>query len=198
VKLFRIHAARHYHRAAVSIRLFRSASFDAAPGVGIFRPRGRSGKGSIGDTAGRAYWPRFEAAAQARGIRSCLGLPLVADGKPVGVLNLYGRGVAAFGPDQVHRAEKLAENASGALSLMLRLASYSELTDQLRSSLTSRAVIYQALGVIMAQERCTQAKAFEMLRGASQNSNVKLRDIASAIVTSVSGEPPQPHAFEEG
>ena len=53
---------------------------------------------SIGDTAGRAYWPRFEAAAQARGIRSCLGLPLVADGKPVGALNLYARGVAAFGP----------------------------------------------------------------------------------------------------
>jgi GAF domain-containing protein len=152
---------------------------------------------SIDDTAGRAWWPQFEAAAQARGIRSCLALPLVADGKPVGALNLYARGVAAFGPSQVHRAENLAENASGALSLMLRLASYSELTDQLRSSLTSRAVIYQALGVIMAQERCTQARAFEMLRGASQNGNVKLRDIAGAIVTSVSGEPPQPHAFEE-
>jgi AmiR/NasT family two-component response regulator len=49
----------------------------------------------------------------------------------------------------------------------------------------------------MAQERCTQARAFEILRTASQNRNVKLRDIASAIVTSVSGEPPQPHAFEE-
>jgi len=80
---------------------------------------------------------------------------------------------------------------------MLRLASYSELTEQLRSSLTSRAVIYQALGVIMAQERCTQAKAFEIMRTASQNSNLKLRDIAAAIVTSVSGVPPQPHAFEE-
>jgi len=80
---------------------------------------------------------------------------------------------------------------------MLRLASYSELTEQLRSSLTSRAVIYQALGVIMARERCPQAKAFEILRTASQNSNLKLRDIATAIVTSVSGEPPQPHPFEE-
>jgi GAF domain-containing protein len=151
----------------------------------------------IEDTAGQAQWPRFEAAAQARGIRSCLALPLVADGKPVGALNLYALDVAAFGPAQVRHAENLAENASGALSLMLRLASYSELTDQLRSSLTSRAVIYQALGVIMAQERCTQARAFEILRIASQNSNVKLRDIASAIVTSVSGEPPQPHRFEQ-
>jgi GAF domain-containing protein len=152
---------------------------------------------SIEDTAERAGWPRFEAAAQSRGIHSCLALPLIGDGKPVGALNLYARGVAAFGPAQVRRAENLAENASGALSLMLRLASYSELTDQLRSSLTSRAVIYQALGVIMAQERCTQARAFEILRTASQNRNVKLRDVASAVVTSVSGEPPQPHPFEE-
>jgi GAF domain-containing protein len=153
---------------------------------------------SIDDTGGREQWPRFEAAARARGIRSCLALPLVADGKPVGALNLYARDVAAFGPGQVRRAENLAENASGALSLMLRLASYAELTDQLRSSLTSRAVIYQALGVIMAQERCTQARAFEILRTASQHSNVKLRDIAAAIVTGVGGEPPHPHPFEDG
>jgi hypothetical protein len=73
-----------------------------------------------------------------------------------------------------------------------RLASYAALTEQLRSSLASRAVIDQALGVIMAQERCPQARAFAILRAASQSANVKLRDIAAAIVTSVSGEPPQP------
>jgi AmiR/NasT family two-component response regulator len=49
----------------------------------------------------------------------------------------------------------------------------------------------------MAQERCAQAKAFEILRTASQRSNLKLRDIAAAIITSVSGEPPRPHPFEE-
>jgi AmiR/NasT family two-component response regulator len=84
------------------------------------------------------------------------------------------------------------------LSLALRLASYAALTDQLRSSLASRTVIDQAIGVIMAQERCTQTRAFDLLRSASQNRNVKLRDIAAAIVTSVSGEPPQPLVFEDG
>src|SRR6516165_6306483 len=147
---------------------------------------------SIDDTADRARWPRFEAAAHARGIRSCLALPLIADGKPVGALNLYARTVAAFGAAETRRAENFAENASGALALALRLASYAALTDQMRSSLASRAVIDQAIGVVMAQQRCTQARAFAMLRAASQNGNVKLRDIATAIVTSVSGEPPQP------
>jgi hypothetical protein len=37
------------------------------------------------------------------------------------------------------------------------------------------------------------------LQAASQNTNVKLRDIAVAIVTGVSGERPQPPPpFEEG
>jgi GAF domain-containing protein len=146
----------------------------------------------IEDTTGQAQWPKFEEQAAARGIRSCLALPLITDGKPVGALNLYARAAKAFGAAEIRRAENFAENASGALALALRLASYAALTDQMRSSLASRAVIDQAVGVIMAQERCTQARAFAMLRAASQNGNVKLRDIASAIVTSVSGEPPQP------
>jgi GAF domain-containing protein len=146
----------------------------------------------IEDTEDQAHWPKFEEQAATQGIRSCLALPLVADGKPVGALNLYARVAGAFGVAETRRAENFAENASGALALALRLASYAALTDQMRSSLASRAVIDQAIGVIMAQERCTQARAFAMLRAVSQNGNVKLRDIASAIVTSVSGEPPQP------
>lgn len=85
------------------------------------------------------------------------------------------------------------------MTIALRMASYAALTDQLRSSLASRTVIDQALGVIMAQQRCTQAQAFAILRAASQNTNVKLRDIAGAIVTGVSGERPQPPPpFEDG
>ena len=103
-----------------------------------------------------------------------------------------------FGADQTRRAEGFAENASGALALALRLSSYAALTDQLRSSLASRTVIDQALGVIMAQERCTHSRAFAILRAASQNRNVKLRDIAAAVVMGVSGEPPQPPEFEDG
>jgi GAF domain-containing protein len=152
----------------------------------------------IDDTAERARWPHFESKAASHGIGACLALPLLADGKPVGALNLYARAAGAFGARETQRAERFAENASGALALALRLSSYAALTDQLRSSLASRTVIDQAIGVIMAQERCGQARAFSLLRSASQNRNVKLRDIAAAIVTTVSGEPPQPSAFEVG
>src|SRR4029077_10630297 len=153
----------------------------------------------IEDTAEKARWPEFEAQAAAHGIRSCLALPLSADGEPVGALNLYAREASAFGTAEARRAENFAESASGVLSLAMRLSSDAALIEQLRSSLTSRTVIDQALGIIMAREHCNQARAFAILRSASQNSNVKLRDIASAVVTSVTGEPPPPPPpFGEG
>jgi GAF domain-containing protein len=151
----------------------------------------------IDDTADKARWPGFERRAASHGIRSCLALPLRSEGRRIGALNLYARTASAFGAAEAQRAADFAENASGALTLAIRLASYAALIEQLRSSLVSRTVIDQALGVIMARENCTQARAFALLRSASQHSNVKVRDIASAIVTSVSGEPPQPPpAFE--
>jgi GAF domain-containing protein len=126
-------------------------------------------------------------------------VPLIADGEPAGALNLYARQPRAFGPSEIRRAEAFARHASGALTLALRMASCEDLNDQLRSSIMSRAVIDQALGVIMATEHCPQDQAFALLRTASQNTNVKLRDLAATIVTRVSGEPPRPTApFEDG
>jgi GAF domain-containing protein len=151
----------------------------------------------IGDVTARNRWPRFAREAGALGIRSCLALPLFEDTQPAGALSLYARRPGAFGPDEVQRAERFARNASGALTLALRFASCSDTNDQLRSSMVSRAVIDQALGVIMATEHCPQDEAFALLRTASQNTNVKLRDLAASIVTSVSGEPPRPAAFQD-
>jgi GAF domain-containing protein len=152
----------------------------------------------IEDTTDKARWPEFERRAASHGIRSCLALPLRSQGRRIGALNLYARDASAFGAAEAQRAEDFADNASGALTLAIRLASHAALIEQLRSSLTSRTVIDQALGIVMAREHCNQARAFEILRTASQHRNVKLRDVASAIVTSVSGEPPQPPpAFQD-
>ena len=154
---------------------------------------------NVRDTATANRWPRFCRQASALGIRSCYAAPLVHDGEPVGALVLYARQPGAFGPEQARRADEFAKDASGALTLSLRMASCADQNDQLRSSIVSRAVIDQALGVIMATERCPQDKAFALLRTVSQNTNVKIRDLAATIVTRVSGEPPKPTApFEDG
>jgi GAF domain-containing protein len=151
----------------------------------------------VPDTAGEPRWAGFEVRAAAHGVRSSLSIPLVADDKQLGALNLYAPAADAFGPAELRRAEGFASTASGALALAVRQAEQADLTAQLRAALASRAVIDQALGIIMAQERCTPGRAFEILRAASQNRNVKLRDVADSIVTSISGEPPRPPAFRD-
>ena len=153
----------------------------------------------VDDLSTHGRWPRFARQAVALGIRSCLALPLIADGASVGALNLYARRPGAFGPAETRRAERFAQHASGALTLALRMASCTDRNDQLRSTIVSCAIIDQALGVIMATEHVPHDKAFAMLRTVSQNTNVKLRDLAASIVTSASGQPPRPASpFEEG
>jgi AmiR/NasT family two-component response regulator len=70
------------------------------------------------------------------------------------------------------------------------LTHYNELADevvQLRQALTSRAVIEQAKGVLMSRRRCSADRAFELLRKMSNDSNVRLADVAAALVYQVVG-----------
>ncbi|MGH3425153.1 MAG: ANTAR domain-containing protein, partial [Nocardioidaceae bacterium] len=54
--------------------------------------------------------------------------------------------------------------------------------DQLGEALVSRADIDQAKGIVMAERRCTPEQAFDVLVRMSQDTNVKVRDVATAIV----------------
>jgi AmiR/NasT family two-component response regulator len=60
-------------------------------------------------------------------------------------------------------------------------------------------VIDQALGILMAQQRCSADEAFALLRTHSQNNNRKLRDVAADLITRVTGQPPVlGRGFERG
>jgi hypothetical protein len=64
-----------------------------------------------------------------------------------------------------------------------------EQRQQLEQALASRTVIDQALGILMGQQRSTAEEAFTLLRMRSQSSQQKLRDVATALVTRVTGQP---------
>ncbi|OSC50183.1 antitermination regulator, partial [Streptomyces sp. 4F] len=66
----------------------------------------------------------------------------------------------------------------------------------LQATLRSRTVIDQAMGVIMGQQRCGADDAFAFLRAASQNRNIKLRDLCVQLIQNVTGEPPQEGSFQ--
>ena len=57
--------------------------------------------------------------------------------------------------------------------------------DQCRDALETRAVIDQAIGVLMADRGCAPDEAFQMLRDASQRDNRKVHAIAQAVVDGV-------------
>ena len=61
------------------------------------------------------------------------------------------------------------------------------LRDNLTSALTSRAVIDQAKGIVMAKRGCTADEAFRVLTRLSNRSNRKLRDIAAEVVELTAG-----------
>ncbi|HEX4698717.1 MAG TPA: ANTAR domain-containing protein [Actinomycetes bacterium] len=61
--------------------------------------------------------------------------------------------------------------------------------EDLKAALTTRPVIDQAKGILMAERGCSPEEAFTLLSTASQRDNRKVRDIARAIVDNAQQEP---------
>jgi GAF domain-containing protein len=147
----------------------------------------------IDDQEADLRWPSYRKQALDLGVQCSLSLPLVVAGQTVGAMNLYGYDRPhAFDNGERRRAETFAAQASTALALAVRHTEQTELTDQLAQALSSRTLIDQALGILMAQQRCDADDAFELLRRHSQSNNRKLRDVAADLITRVSGKPPAP------
>ena len=142
----------------------------------------------IPDLAGDDTFPDYNLIAMANGIRSVLAIPFHLPEKAVRAgLNLYSETPRAFDGGSVKRAEGFVDQASKGLRLAALLAQHSQTAENLRLVLTSRTVIDLAVGVIIAQNRCSQQEAFDLIKAASNNRNMKLRDVAAAIVESAGG-----------
>lgn len=146
----------------------------------------------VPDVSGENRWGDYPTHALAHGVRSSLSLPLVADGVVVGAMNLYATEPRHFADRQRERAQAFAQQASTALTLVLRNSHHVQLELQLREAMSARSVIDQAIGIIICQKRCSGSEAFAVLREASQHRNRPMRDIAADFVESVSGSPPEP------
>jgi hypothetical protein len=141
---------------------------------------------SVADLSLETRWSDYVPRALAAGVRSVLSIPARERGA---VLSLYADEPAAFGPDTVTRIEPFVAHVRLVLGTFQMHDADTATVEQLRMGLESRTVIGQAQGILMERERVTPAAAFEMLRVASQNMNVKLRDIAARVVET--GEDPR-------
>jgi GAF domain-containing protein len=127
-------------------------------------------------------WPQFARSARTAGVGSYLSCPLTIDEEFAGSLNLYSSQPHGFADFDVALLRLYTAAVCAALANARRYAKARDVAGQLRQALGSRAVIDQAIGLIMARRGISAEQAFQQLSRESQNSNVKLRDIATRLV----------------
>lgn len=160
--------------------------FDTEDGPCVEALRTGAVSGPI-DLTTEQRWPAWTAVATLLGFSSAAGIPgEVSPGERI-ALNLYAPTPGAFDGEVMHRATLFAEEVARTLPAAVRLFEADERATHLEQALASRSTIDQAIGVLMSQNRCTPEVAFGILRRASQNRNIKLRDVAAAIIERYTG-----------
>lgn len=129
-------------------------------------------------------WPEFSTRAhEETRIESVLSFRLFAEKDTMGALNLYSTLVDAFDDDAVAVGSVFAAHAAVAMSTSRRI-------EKLQHAVDGRDIIGQAKGILRSRQPLSNDEAFDMLRRASQRTNVKLRDVAADIVERATDDPP--------
>lgn len=129
----------------------------------------------VHDTHHEDRWPAWASAAAEAGFRSMMGVRLYTSKRTMGSLNLYDSHPHRFSEPDLQVAHVLARHAAVAMSRVQE-------SDHLWQAIDARKLIGQAQGILMERYDLDDDRAFEVLRRYSQNSNVKLRDVAQMVV----------------
>jgi GAF domain-containing protein len=128
-------------------------------------------------------WPLFAPRAVAAGFRSVHAFPMRLRQDVIGALNLFGTDVGRMEPGDVRTVQALADVATIGLLQERTVRKGEVLTEQLQGALNSRVIIEQAKGAIAQMRGCSVDEAFTLLRGHCRNHNLRLSDVAQAVVT---------------
>ncbi|MEJ2862063.1 GAF and ANTAR domain-containing protein [Actinomycetospora flava] len=125
-------------------------------------------------------WPRFARAALDHDVHSSLSFQLFSEGKRAGSLNLFSHRVRAFGEEDRVLGALFANQAGLALRGAQRVA-------QLDQAVASRGVIGTAKGILMERFGIGDDEAFQRLVRSSQDTNIKLVDVAQWLIDETTG-----------
>ncbi|MCX3287503.1 GAF and ANTAR domain-containing protein [Streptomyces sp. NEAU-H22] len=137
------------------------------------------------DLPEESRWPSFTEYALSAGVRCVLAVPVTVEGESGAAINFYGVRAGALGTGR-DAARAFAARSGDAIDVALRIERRRQSAADVRTALLSRSVIDQAIGILMARERIDARIALERLRRASQDRNVKLRDLCGQLVARVS------------
>jgi transcriptional regulator with GAF, ATPase, and Fis domain len=127
-------------------------------------------------------WSNFSPLAAEKGIERMFSVPLTVEGHSIGALNMYSRSSGPLKEDDKKLLHGFAAEASILLANAYAHYSALELAEHLNEGLLTRGEIGKALGILMAEEGVTSEEAFQRLKRVSQNSNLKLREVAQRLV----------------
>ena len=132
---------------------------------------------------------RYPEAADWPGVRGLVALPAAWEvGADLVLSVVLDRPATEMTLKVLQRHERFTVTA-----LVLAEAGRPERTEQMLDLLQSRAALEEAKGIVIALRRCDPDEAWATLRRASQQFNVKVRELAVALVELLGGAPaPQP------
>jgi transcriptional regulator with GAF, ATPase, and Fis domain len=124
-------------------------------------------------------WPKLAARLVAETpVRAAMAFRILVDRRKTGALNLFSDTPNVFDTESADRAIVLASFASVAINT---IASGEDAASLSRGLLSNRE-IGMAVGMLMLLHGISEEEAFDMLRRHSQELNVKLADVARAVV----------------
>jgi AmiR/NasT family two-component response regulator len=97
-------------------------------------------------------------------------------------VNFYAKRRLDLGEEEIRAAASFAHQVAAAIQSVEAYRSTARLARDMAEAMRSRAVIEQAKGILMADERIDSAQAFDRLKQLSQHANLKLRDVAQRLV----------------
>ena len=128
-------------------------------------------------------WPQFVPFALRSGFRSVHAVPLRLRSRTLGAMGLFGGETGRLNERDLSLAQALADVASIALTQDQERDDHATLTAQLQTALDSRVVLEQAKGILAQHGDLDMKQAFEALRKFARDHNLKLSEVAEAVVT---------------
>lgn len=134
----------------------------------------------MADADGR--WPLFAPEGVRAGFRAVHALPMRLRERTVGSLNLFHVNPGALPAASTRIAQSLVDVATIGLIQVESGQRSDVLLSQLQLALDARVVIEQAKGVLAELRELTPPEAFTAIRGHAQASNMRLTDVAYAVI----------------
>jgi transcriptional regulator with GAF, ATPase, and Fis domain len=145
------------------------------PSLALLTPDTADETTRVDETCADRRWPRWGSEIANLRLASALSVRLGVSGSVIGALTLYAEERAAFDDDAESIGRLLARHTAVGLAVARQEA-------ELWHTVEERKLIGQAQGILMERYGLSAEQAIAMLRGYSQENNVKLREAAVKLV----------------